>query len=292
MARLRHNSETRSSYMALVVLCGYPACGKSTFARALAATLTSRSKNVTIVNDDGTVLTTTNGNPSAPTRDTIYGSTKSEKRYRSSARATAERALDGQTVVILDAPNYVKGYRYELWCMARSHNARYCVVHVTTTASDTGYGAELLQALRARFEAPDAQNRWDCPLHVVDDVSRAATIADAILASQPLNAIGATAKPAVRPDADVMGTLDRYTRAAESGLLAQLRSGLLESGSQLQVEGASRPVVCVRVPRVAELRSMRRALLTLARAHPPSDVSQHAVLDSYVDYVNTQLRGD
>ena len=279
--------------MALVVLCGYPACGKTSFAQALAIALRNLSQPVIIVNDDGTISSTTSTVPSSLERNTIYGSTVSEKRYRSSARATAERALDGRTTVILDAPNYVKGYRYELWCMARQHNARYCVVHVTTTTStDTGYGTDLLTALKARFEPPDNQNRWDCPLHVANDVKRADEIAQQILSSEPLSAIRATATPATRPSSDVLGTLDQYTRAAESSLLKQLRSGLIENGARLEIDGASKSVVCVRVPRVTELRSMRRALLTLARAHPPSDVSQTAVLDSYVDYVNLQLRGE
>ena len=58
---------------------------------------------------------------------------------------------------------------------------------------------------------------------------------------------------------------------------------------RLEVDGSPKPAVCVRVPRVAELRSMRRALLTLVRAHLLSDVSQTAVLDSYVDYIDLQL---
>ena len=64
---------------------------------------------------------------------------------------------------------------------------------------------------------------------------------------------------------------------------------MIENGARFEADGTPKSAVCVRVPRVAELRSMRRAFLTLARAHPPSDVSQTAVLDSYVDYVNLQL---
>ena len=72
-------------------------------------------------------------------------------------------------------------------------------------------------------------------------------------------------------------------------MLKQLSSDLIENGARLEVDGATKPVVCVRVPRIAELRSMRRGLLILVRAHLLSDVSQTAVLDSFVDYVNLQL---
>ena len=222
--------------MSLVDLCSYQACSKTTFAQALAIALRNRSQPVIIVNDDGTISSTTSTVSSSLERNIIYGSTASEKRYRSSAGAAAERALDGRATVILDAPNYVKGYRYELWCMAQQHNTRYCDVHVTaTTSTDTGYEIDLLTGLKARFESPDNQNRWDCPLHFANDIKRADEIAQRILSSEPLTAIRATATPAKRPTSDVLGILDQYTRATEFSLLELLRSGLIENGAQLEV---------------------------------------------------------
>lgn len=31
-------------------------------------------------------------------------------------------------MLILDSPNDIKGYRYELWCVARGAATRYCLV--------------------------------------------------------------------------------------------------------------------------------------------------------------------
>lgn len=41
-----------------------------------------------------------------------------------------ERALtqSQSTIVIMDAPNYIKGYRYELYCMAKSHKHQQIVL--------------------------------------------------------------------------------------------------------------------------------------------------------------------
>lgn len=39
-----------------------------------------------------------------------------------------ERHLSKETVVILDSLNYIKGYRYELYCIARALRTPNCVV--------------------------------------------------------------------------------------------------------------------------------------------------------------------
>ena len=72
--------------------------------------------------------------------------------------------------------------RYELWCIARSAGLRYCVVHCDCSAAAAAacnaasgedgpagarasrWPAEVMTDLCARFERPDARNRWDKPL--------------------------------------------------------------------------------------------------------------------------------
>ena len=41
-----------------------------------------------------------------------------------------KRALSKDAVVIADGLNYIKGYRYQLWCEAKAAGTRCCVVHV------------------------------------------------------------------------------------------------------------------------------------------------------------------
>jgi hypothetical protein len=93
-----------------------------------------------------------------------------------SKKAAAERKLSQNAVVILDAPNYIKGYRYELYCAARSLKTPSCVVHVATSvdtstvrnaARDVPYTDEIFSGLVMRFEFPDDRQRWDKPLFTV-----------------------------------------------------------------------------------------------------------------------------
>jgi protein KTI12 len=43
-----------------------------------------------------------------------------------------EQALSSTTIVVIDALNYIKGSRYELFCKARAEQTTYCAVYVDT----------------------------------------------------------------------------------------------------------------------------------------------------------------
>jgi hypothetical protein len=58
-----------------------------------------------------------------------------EKNTRAKLRTETDRHLGKHTTVILDSLNTIKGYRYELWCMARAAATRCCVVWVQTDSA-------------------------------------------------------------------------------------------------------------------------------------------------------------
>jgi hypothetical protein len=51
-----------------------------------------------------------------------------EKITRGSLKAAVDHALNAQTIVVLDSLNYIKGFRYELYCSARQESTPHCVV--------------------------------------------------------------------------------------------------------------------------------------------------------------------
>ncbi|KIX04064.1 uncharacterized protein Z518_07617 [Rhinocladiella mackenziei CBS 650.93] len=63
-------------------------------------------------------------------RDQIYNSAAQEKTTRAAEFSAIKRALSKDNVVIADGLNYIKGYRYQLWCEAKAAGTRCCVVHV------------------------------------------------------------------------------------------------------------------------------------------------------------------
>ena len=98
----------------LVLMCGHPASGKTSAVADLRARLEAKGRRVVVVDEPGLRLR----------RDDAYADARAEKNTRGLLKATVERALyrDGP-VVVLDAGNGIKGYRYELWCLARHQSS-------------------------------------------------------------------------------------------------------------------------------------------------------------------------
>lgn len=135
--------------MPLVVLCGLPASGKTHVAEALVSFLRAREGegiDVVHVTEASVNITRRDGYKGAWRRCCLSGSrgllmarwcrlhpdAREEKNARSALRAAAELSVSSKTVVVLDALNYIKGSRYELFCKARAENTTYCVVFVDT----------------------------------------------------------------------------------------------------------------------------------------------------------------
>lgn len=57
------------------------------------------------------------------------------------AYTRARRALGKDSIVILDGMNYIKGYRYQLWCEAKECGTTSCVVCLSSIAVG-GSGAD------------------------------------------------------------------------------------------------------------------------------------------------------
>ena len=126
--------------MPLVVLTGGPCVGKSAVAAQLGGALEADGWRVVAVSDDSLRLP----------RHSLYASAGAEKQGRSAVIAAVERALSATTVVIVDAMNYIKGFRYQLWCTTKGGLGPSCVVHVAgslaaaeaTNAGRRGTGRE------------------------------------------------------------------------------------------------------------------------------------------------------
>lgn len=100
----------------------------------------------------------------------------SEKLTRGQLKSQVERSTNRQAVVILDSINGIKGFRYELHCIARGAAVRYCMVHVDVPLEtcrkwnegrQDAYPPEVLDDLLGRFERPDSKFRWEAPLFTI-----------------------------------------------------------------------------------------------------------------------------
>jgi len=164
--------------MPLIVVCGRPCTGKTRFALQLRERILAQdgARAVLLVNDEALGVDKGAG----------YASAREEKVSRGRHKAAVERALaaitdggGGPPVIIADGLNYIKGYRYELWCLARAVGAAYACVWVEPTVVEgsaaaldggrgsAGYPPSARADLWTRFEPPDGRNKWDAPLYRV-----------------------------------------------------------------------------------------------------------------------------
>eukprot|EP01018_Ginkgo_biloba_P023666 Gb_12362 [translate_table: standard] len=153
--------------MALVLMCGQPCSGKSTAANCLAQALQSQPYDVRIIDEPSLHLD----------RNQSYADMPSEKNLRGVLRSEVDRSVSKDSIIIVDSLNNIKGYRYELWCLARAAGIRYCVLYCDVEESYSkawnkarqeqekpAYNDKIFDDLVRRFEKPNRQNRWDSPL--------------------------------------------------------------------------------------------------------------------------------
>lgn len=155
--------------MALVVICGQPCSGKSTAALCLADALKESETNPTVRIIDETSFHLD--------RNQSYANMPAEKNLRGVLRSEVDRSVSRDSVIIVDSLNSIKGYRYELWCLARAEGIRYCVLFCDVEEThcrewngerrekgEPAYDDKIFEDLIRRFERPDRRNRWDSPL--------------------------------------------------------------------------------------------------------------------------------
>lgn len=161
--------------MALVIISGFPCSGKTTRVHEIKEMLEDKykeahpqlpRKDITIVNDELI------GSPRS-----AYDDSKTEKVARANLLSHTIRKLSKEHVVICDGMNYIKGFRYQLYCAAREAGVRLCTVHIANSQancvannsalpSDSRYSEETIQNLFNRYEEPNSSVQWDSPLIV------------------------------------------------------------------------------------------------------------------------------
>jgi len=67
----------------------------------------------------------------------VYHTAKAEKDARAEEYSAVKRVLSRDDIVIADGLNYIKGFRYQLYCEAKAVQTPSCVVSLRTTTTRT-----------------------------------------------------------------------------------------------------------------------------------------------------------
>lgn len=169
-----------------------------------------------------------------------------EKATRAAIRAQVERLSAPDAVVIVDYQNDIKGFRYELYCIARESGNPSCVVwcriddelaaqrHEAMGRPWSSEKVDLFAQLCRQFERPIEKNRWDAPLFTLDasDPTPCAVIAEAMVGRrgtvQPVNAT----MPQRLRDASYLGNLETICASTISTILDKFREERMERNNK------------------------------------------------------------
>jgi len=247
--------------------------------------LQSLGKKVCIINEESLSLD----------RNSSYEDAKAEKITRSYFLAEVERMINNEVIVIVDSLNYIKGYRYELFCRARGQKTTICVIHCIVdkdtalawneTRISGKWDPKLLEELASRFEVSNARNRWDRPLFTVskDDTIECQDILDAIEDNSFKTKNIATDISKIE-EPNFLYELDQITQSIMNSILEAQRT--LNMVGQLSVPNSNQKVSLKRNVSLAELSRLKRQFIKLNSVKP---ISSNTIGDSFVIYLTTNL---
>ncbi|XP_071388303.1 protein KTI12 homolog [Centroberyx affinis] len=274
--------------MPLIVMCGYPCSGKTQRAEELKKYFEQETDRKVHVVGDGAL---------GIERNTVYADSQKEKNARAALKAAVERKVNKDDIVILDSLNYIKGYRYELYCLIKHTQTPHCLVYCLTSAEVSStwntsrdateqYTQEILDALVLRFEAPDSRNRWDSPLFTIltDDTLPFEAISDAIFKrkapppnqstqSQPLSS------------SNFLHELDKITQDVLMAILNAQKTSV--PGDLISVPGTTEKIELTRSFNMPELRKLRRQFISYTKMHPTENIGH--ISNMFVQYLNKSL---
>lgn len=264
--------------MPLIVLVGIPCSGKTRISQALLAYFLSQNIPTELINEESLGIN----------KQQAFSSIFEEKNMRAALKSAVERSLTASKVVILDSTNYIKGYRYELFCITRQTKTCQCVIYLDISKDiaqtrNSEYPEALFADLVNRMEVPNQKNKWDSPLIILregEDVPFD-RIFDVIVNGRKLTENMATVKaPAVVQDylylvdQTIQRCIERVVKGQEE----------FEEGTEFSVPGTEKMFSYCRKVTVLQLKKVKQQFLKINKMHP-CDIEKCA--DTFMDYVNS-----
>ena len=273
--------------MPLVVMVGIPCSGKSRRVQELIKFLSSKSVSckTTIIEDC---------HFSTSHKSDVFVDSRLEKELRSNIKSTVQRTLSKEHVVIIDSLNYIKGFRYEIYCVAKSIQTPQCVIYCATLpqlaaiwndarADHDRYSLKVFNELVMRFESPDSRNRWDSPLFIVtpDDVFPGEQIYDALFKQKaPPPNLSTLSQPL--SSTSFLHELDKITKTVIDTIVFEQKTWL--PGDLICIADCSEKVTLPRLLTFSELQRQRRQFISFTKSHPVDETSKIAGM--FIQFIN------
>ena len=288
--------------MPMIVITGYPSSGKSTTAERLRIFFESRKKLVHVVSEESYI-------PKDNTKCAVFSNSNIEKEVRGNLKSSVIRLLSKDTIVIVDGSNYIKGFRYELWCASKATKTTQCTVHCDVSEEDAWkwneqrseeakYEKDVFDGLVMRYEVPNADQRWDSPLYLAlsDDKNPDVStnfIQDYDLGKKIYSALYERAPPPPnqstqnRPLAQVefLHKVDNLVTHIENGIMQSQQTAV--EGDLIRVPGTDEKILWTRRVTRPEIARARRQFMVYLKMRGVDDLNKVHTL--FVQYLNKSL---
>jgi protein KTI12 len=197
--------------------------------------------------------------------------------------------------------NYIKGFRYQLYCEAKAVQTPSCVVHVGTPADKCrelntaalesgsgGYKPEIFENLVFRYEEPNGMTRWDSPLFTIpyDDVEPPFDAIWEAMVGGGQKVVRPNAATVLKPasEQDYLYELDKVTSEIVSLITTWQQDHPGEGGSEISLPDTEKSItIPLSPPSLPQLQRLRRQFTTLNRQHT---MSKARLRELFVDYLN------
>ena len=275
--------------MPLIVVCGIPRSGKTRAANLIADFLTEeKRKKVELISEEALIET--------GDKNSVFADSRKEKVLRGQLKSEVIRVLNKDTTVILDGLNYIKGFRYELYCASKAAKTTQITVHCDLSPEDARafnrgddpvYSEHVFDGLVMRFEAPSDKNRWDSPLFLSIkgrelDLN---AIFEALFDRKPPPPNQSTQNQPLS-STTFLHDLDKITSRVVKVILEAQKAA--DDSEEVRVEGETvKMPVSLRKVTMAELARNKRQFITYIKASNVNDVDK--VIPMYVNYLNAHF---
>ncbi|KAL8779134.1 MAG: hypothetical protein Q9203_001174 [Teloschistes exilis] len=291
--------------MPLILVSGYPSSGKTYRSNQLVEHFQTKIQASSEAHISRLSVVLINDQTLGLSRD-VYREARSEKDARAAEYSAVKRALGRDTIVIADGLNYIKGFRYQLYCEAKAVQTPGCVVHIgapieqcrkinkkllNEPESDGGYQDDVFENLVYRYEEPNGMTRWDSPLFTVpfeDATPPFESIWNALIGTEGgLKKVKPNQATVMKPaaESDYLYELDKTTQEVLNAIMGWQKDHVGEVGGQVPIGGdqVDLPASAVSLP---QLQRIRRQFISLNRQHSLAKTRIHG---SFVEYLNSSF---
>jgi len=276
--------------MPLIIITGVPCSGKTTRTNEIKKYFEEQNKEVSVVSEEEQIV------KAGFEKNSFYLDSSKEKHIRGLLKSEVSKLIGPKSVVILDASNYIKGYRYELFCASKANKCTQCTVQTEINRDmawafnenrdepTEKYTREVFDALLMRYENPEGKNRWDSPLFMVfpDDTLDVKAISACLFDKKPPPPNQST-QNAPLSSTNFLYELDKITKEITDVILKAKTGG---SRGEIQIPGHDNLGINVTNVSIPQLMKLRRQYLTYSKMHAP-EVSQIPRL--YIQFLKSSI---